>query len=106
MYILKCGDGSYYTGSTFNLEKRLEEHKDPVLCAKYTKARQPVELVYHEEFVRVEDAFKREKQVQGWSRSKKEALIRGDFEALRLLSMLKYSAYNTGVSVPEPVEGV
>lgn len=42
MYILKCGDGSYYNGSTFNLEKRLEEHKEPILCAKYTKARQPV----------------------------------------------------------------
>lgn len=101
MYILKCGDGSYYTGSTFNLEKRLEEHKNPKLCAKYTKARQPVELVYHEDFERVEDAFKCEKQVQGWSRSKKEALIKGEFNKLPLLSASK-----TGVSVPEPVEGV
>ncbi|MBC8182189.1 GIY-YIG nuclease family protein [candidate division KSB1 bacterium] len=81
MYILRCSDGSYYTGSTKNLEKRLWEHQNG-LGAKHTKKRLPVKLVYCEEYDRVDNAFYREKQVQGWSRKKKEALINGEFEKL------------------------
>ena len=77
MYILKCSDGSYYTGSTKDLERRLWEHQNQ-LGANYTKKRSPVELVYYEEYSRIDDAFFREKQVQGWSRSKKEALLNGN----------------------------
>ncbi|WP_298147335.1 GIY-YIG nuclease family protein [Flavobacterium sp.] len=76
MYILKCRDGSYYVGSTFDLELRLNQHQ----CgegANHTRKRLPVELVYYEEFDRIDEAYYREKQVQKWRREKKEALING-----------------------------
>lgn len=88
MYILKCSDGSYYTGSTRELEKRVMEHNSD-LGANYTRKHRPVELVYFEEFQRVDDAFAREKQVRGWSRAKKEALIQGRFDRLTDLSREK-----------------
>jgi len=81
MYILECFDGSYYTGSTWNLEKRLWEHQNG-LGANYTKKRLPVKLVYCEYCDRIEDAFRREKQIQGWSRRKKQALMEGNEEKL------------------------
>ncbi|MDX1284997.1 MAG: GIY-YIG nuclease family protein, partial [Draconibacterium sp.] len=74
MYILKCNNGAYYTGSTNNLERRLEEHQAGE-GAQFTKRNLPVELIYFEEFERIDDAFYREKQIQKWSRKKKEALI-------------------------------
>jgi putative endonuclease len=75
MYILECADKSYYTGSTNNLELRLAQHQSGN-GANHTKKRLPVTLVYFEEFTRVEEAFYREKQIQGWGRKKKEALIK------------------------------
>ena len=81
-YILLCADGSYYTGSTNNLDKRLAEHNAGE-GANHTKNRLPVKLIYHEEFQRIDEAFNREKQIQGWSRIKKEALINSDIEALK-----------------------
>jgi putative endonuclease len=77
MYILECADGSYYTGSTIDLEKRLWQHQNG-LGANHTAKRLPVTLVYCEFFEYVADAFYREKQVQGWTRRKKEALIAED----------------------------
>ena len=74
MYILECADGSFYVGSTRNLEHRLWLH-DIGEGAEYTKRRRPVELVYVEEFDNIGDAFAREKQVQGWGRAKRRALI-------------------------------
>jgi len=85
LYILRCADGSYYTGSTVDLETRLEEHRSG-RGANYTKKRLPVELLYVEEFERIDEAFYREKQVQRWSRAKKEAYMAGDFELLKKLS--------------------
>ena len=85
MYILRCSDGSYYVGSTRNLESRLWQHQQG-LGAEYTKHRLPVDLVYAYEFERVVDAFAMEKRVQGWSRKKREALIRGDYDALPRLA--------------------
>jgi putative endonuclease len=85
MYILECSDGSYYTGSTKDLEKRIWEHQNGV-GANYTKLRLPVELVYYEEYARIDEAFYREKQVQGWSRKKKSALINGKPELLPKLA--------------------
>ena len=82
MYILKCANGSYYTGSTTDLEMRVEEHRNG-LGANFTRKHLPVELVYAEEFSRIEDAFCREKQIQGWTRKKKEALIAGNFDKLK-----------------------
>ncbi|SDW65215.1 GIY-YIG nuclease family protein [Nitrosomonas communis] len=95
MYILKCADGSYYTGSTWNLEKRLAEHQSG-LGAKYTIKRLPVKLVYCEECERIEDAYRREKQVQGWSRKKKEALIMGDTNALHRLAECQNDTHCAG----------
>jgi putative endonuclease len=85
MYILKCTDDSYYVGSTVNLEKRLYQHQLGK-GARYTAKRLPVKLVYAEEFSRIDEAYQREKQVQGWGRAKREALIREDFDALPGLS--------------------
>jgi putative endonuclease len=76
MYILLCSDGSYYTGSTKDLNKRIKEHGEGK-GANHTKKRLPVELVYVEEYQRIDNAFYREKQIQGWRREKKEALIEG-----------------------------
>ena len=85
VYILKCANDSYYTGSTTDLERRLWQHQNGE-GANFTKAHLPVELVYVEEFSRIEDAFYREKQIQGWSRKKKEALMAGDFNKLHELA--------------------
>ena len=85
MYILCCYNGLYYTGSTKNLEKRLEEHQSGN-GANFTKKNLPVELVYYEEYQRIDEAFYREKLVQGWSRKKKEALINGNEEKLPKLA--------------------
>ena len=85
MYILKCSDDTYYTGSTVDLDYRIEQHKNGE-GSNYTSDRLPVELIYTEEFRRIEDAFEREKQVQKWSHKKKEALMEGNIKQLRLLS--------------------
>ncbi|MEO1388934.1 MAG: GIY-YIG nuclease family protein [Cyanobacteria bacterium J06634_6] len=85
MYILRCVDGSYYTGSTKNLPRRLWQHQNG-LGANHTAKRLPVELVYAQPFTRVADAFKREKQVQKWSRAKKEALMSSDWGRLHVLA--------------------
>jgi len=89
MYILQCKDGSYYVGSTKNLEQRLGQHQVG-LGAKYTSRRLPVKLVYCEEFESIRTAFEREKQVQGWGRAKREALIRGDLKVLPGLAKKKF----------------
>ena len=81
MYILECSDKSYYVGSTWSIEKRLSEHQTGE-GSNYTKTHLPVQLIYYEEYDRVEDAFHRERQLHGWSRKKKEALIEGKYEKL------------------------
>lgn len=85
MYILQCSDESYYTGSTNNLELRLAQHQAGE-GANHTRKHLPVKLVYFEEYARIDEAFYREKQVQGWSRKKKEALIKGMPEELHCLA--------------------
>ena len=86
MYILRCSNDSYYTGSTKHLDLRLAQHQAGQ-GANHTKKYLPVELVYFEEFQRIDHAFYREKQVQGWSRKKKEALIHGNTNNLVPLSV-------------------
>lgn len=86
MYILLCSDGSYYTGSTNNLELRLAQHQRGE-GANHTKKRLPVKLLYFEEYDRIDLAFYRQKQVRGWSRRKKEALINGTPELLPQLAI-------------------
>jgi putative endonuclease len=79
-YILECADGTFYVGSTYDLERRIWEHNEG-LGASYTRLRRrrPVRLAWAGEFDRIEDAFLYEKQIQGWGRAKRKALIRGRF---------------------------
>jgi predicted GIY-YIG superfamily endonuclease len=88
LYILKCSDDSYYTGSTPDLERRLSEHQDGIACA-YTSTRRPVKLLYCQKFPTLLDAFQMERRIKGWIRRKKEALIKGDWEELKQLSKSK-----------------
>ena len=88
MYILHCADDSYYTGSTINLEKRLFQHNIGE-GSRHTSKRLPVRLIYFEEYDHVSKAFYREKQIQGWSRKKKESLIMRDKTNLKFLSECK-----------------
>jgi putative endonuclease len=85
MYILKCANDSYYTGSTKQLDIRIAQHQAGE-GANHTKKYGPVELVYFEEYDRIDTAFYREKQIQGWSRKKKEMLISGKPELLPSLA--------------------
>ena len=85
VYILRCADGSYYVGHTDELERRLAAHQSGEITG-YTYSRHPVKLVFHEEFPSRQDAFLRERQIKGWSRRKKEALVRGDWDAITRLS--------------------
>ncbi len=81
VYILKCSDGSYYVGSTTNLEKRLAEHQSGFFEG-YTQSRRPVELIWSAEMPTEQEAFSFERQIKGWSRAKKELLIRGDWDGV------------------------
>jgi len=93
MYILKCSDGIYYTGSTQDLELRLQQHQNGV-GANYTARRLPIQLLYYEEFQRIDDAFYKEKQVQGWSRKKKEALIKNNYSDLVNLAICQNETHS------------
>ena len=81
LYILKCSDNSYYTGSADDLERRLIEHQEGVYDG-YTACRRPVELVFAHETPTYHEAFLLERQIKGWSRAKKEALMAGEYDRL------------------------
>jgi putative endonuclease len=89
MYILECADGSYSVGSTKDLERRMTEHLSG-LGSRYTSGRLPVKLVYGEEYDRISAAYSREKQVQNWSRAKREASINGNYEMLPSLAKKRF----------------
>ena len=73
-YIVECSDGSYYTGITWNLQKRIEQHNAGTKTA-IQKSRRPVRLVYYEKFMTRIEAARREKEIKGWRREKKTQLI-------------------------------
>jgi len=85
VYILQCSDNSYYTGHTDNLEERIAEHQAGEI-AGYTSGRRPVKLVLSQEFSTREEALACERQVKGWRRSKKEAMIQGDWNEVTRLA--------------------
>ena len=89
VYIIECGDLSFYTGITNNLLKRFIEHTEKINPGSYTANKHPLKLVYYEEFDDVNEAINREKQIKGWSREKKEALIRSDIKELVRLSNIR-----------------
>ena len=89
VYILHCADGSYYVGSTRDLDHRLDQHASG-RGARYTSRRLPVALVFAQEFERVADAYAMEKRLQGWSRAKREAAIDGRWNDLPRLSRKEF----------------
>ena len=86
VYILKCRDGSYYTGHTDNLEQRLAQHRNRLFHNCYIATRLPVELVFSQTFPTREEALATERQIKGWSRKKKEAMMRGDWNEVSRLA--------------------
>jgi predicted GIY-YIG superfamily endonuclease len=119
-YMLRCNDGSFYLGHTDELEHRTAQHQTGELPC-YTHRRRPVVLVWQQDFVTREDALAAERQIKGWNRAKKEALIAGDWRTIQRLAwgvknplperlrqfgpMLRALRYAAGVPCPEPVEG-
>ena len=85
VYMLECADGSYYVGSTWDLERRVGEHNEG-LGASFTHQRRPVTLRWSAFFARVDDAFLAEKRLQGWGRAKRRALIDGKVHLLKGLA--------------------
>ena len=81
-YILRCADGTFYAGSTVDLDTRLETHAQG-MGSDYTSCRLPVELVWLAEFERIDEAFGLEKRIQGWSHTKRQAFIEGGFDAIK-----------------------
>jgi len=100
-YILECADGSYYTGSTNNLVRRLQQHAN-LQGANYTRKKHPSKLAYFEVHKRIDIAFYREKQIQGWSHAKKKALIEANKRQLIVLSK-NYTQFPRSEIVLEPV---
>ena len=95
VYILRCADNAYYTGHTDNLEKRIGEHQAGKVEG-YTSTRLPVALVFSQEFPSREEAKTCERQIKGWSRRKKEALMRGDWAEVSRLAQKKHPSTSSG----------
>ena len=89
VYILKCADNSYYTGFTSDLEHRIATHQEGRDPDSYTYSRRPVELVYAEYFMEPKAAISFKKQLKAWSSAKKEALIAGNWDKIKILAKCK-----------------
>ena len=99
VYIIECSDGSFYTGVTNNLDRRIAEHNEGENSKAYTYSRRPVKLVYHKDHTDPHYAIDREKQIKGWSRKKKMAMIEGRWDELPELSRSKSSPHTSTGSV-------
>ena len=86
VYILKCSDNSYYTGHTDNLEQRIHQHNNRAFPACYTANKLPVELLFAVPYATREEALASERQIKGWSRKKKEAMIKGNWKEVSRLA--------------------
>lgn len=93
-YMLRCADGSFYLGHTDDLEERIEQHHSGEVLG-YTHTRRPLELVWQQAFEAREEALAAERQVKGWSRAKKQALIQGDWKRIQQL------AWGTRYALPD-----
>ena len=102
VYILKCADNSYYTGISNDVDRRLAEHMEGKNPDSYTFSRRPLELVYCEYFTDPKQAIAFEKQVKGWSRAKKEALIAGDWKEIVELAKCVNSSSSTNFKNENP----
>ena len=105
VYILKCADGSYYTGITNDVDRRFNEHQSGYNRKAYTFRRRPLELVFYLDFPDPVQAIDFEKQVKGWTRKKKEAIIRGDWENLKKLAACKNETSHLGFDSAQPDSG-
>lgn len=90
VYILKCSDGTYYTGVTSNLESRMFKHETGFYPDCYTASRRPLKLAFYCEFTDINLAIEKEKQIKKWSKAKKVALIQEDFDALVNLAKKRF----------------
>jgi putative endonuclease len=86
VYIIRCSDGSYYTGHTDNLEGRIAQHSSGAIPSCYTFSRRPLECVFSQDFPTREEALASEQQIKGWGRKKKEAMICGDWAEVSRLA--------------------
>jgi putative endonuclease len=111
VYILQCSDNSYYTRVTNDIERRLWEHETCFYPNAYTSKRLPIKLVFWEKFYSPDHAIEFEKQIKGWSCKKKEAIIAGNWEKLKELSVcineshhLNYSKAGLILSMPKDAQ--
>ena len=105
VYILRCADASYYTGHTDNLEKRIGEHTAGAIASCYTFKRRPLELVFSQDFTTREEALASEQRIKGWSRKKKEAMMRGDWTEVSRLARSAHPESSAPVR-PDPLSTV
>ncbi|HEY0915227.1 MAG TPA: GIY-YIG nuclease family protein [Solimonas sp.] len=103
-YILQCADGSYYTGHTDELERRIGQHQAGEIPGCYTLDKRPVRLVWSQDFASREEALAAEQKIKGWSRAKKEALMRGDWGGISRLARSK-SAHASTSSARTDLDG-
>ena len=90
VYILKCSDGTYYTGLSSNLPQRIAKHENGFYKNSYTSKRLPVEIVFYAEFTEVLMAIEYEKRIKKWSKAKKEALIEERYDDLIQLAKKRF----------------
>jgi len=95
VYILRCSDGSYYTGHTDNLEMRIVQHVAGEFSGCYTFTRRPLDCVFSQAFSTREEALASERQIKGWSRKKKEAMIQGDWAEVSRLARSSFDKLRT-----------
>lgn len=94
VYILRCSDGSLYTGFTNDLDRRVDEHNAGLYPIAYTYKRRPVVLVFYQDFTEPNQAIYFEKKLKRWSKAKKEALIVGDFDMLETLAECRNATHS------------
>ena len=97
VYILKCSDGSYYTGKTQDIQLRIAQHENGSLKG-YTHSRRPVKVVFTQSFPTYTEAIRAERQIKNWSKAKKEALISGSFDLLHQLAECKNKTHHSNLN--------
>ncbi len=94
VYILRCKDNSLYVGITNDVDRRVDEHNDGKLPNAYTYKRRPVHLEYVQDFTEPNQAIAFEKKLKKWSKAKKEALIKGDFDMIETLAECRNATHS------------
>lgn len=95
VYILRCSDGSYYTGHADSIERRIDQHLTGAIPSCYTFSRRPLECVFSQEFSSREEALAAERQIKGWGRKKKEAMMCGDWAEVSRLARSSFDKLRT-----------